>query len=408
MKFIQQACRILASTVFGLLFASWIPAGEMKIDAGYPGGNVIVTGTEGDKVFVGPDLRDTQGWWFYWNFRVTGAAGRTLTFCFTNQNPIGVRGPAVSTDQGRSWGWMGAEAVRQVSGRKEWEFIYKFTDDREVRFSYEIPYLEAELNRFLENYSGNSAIKVEELCRTDKGRKVECLRLGKLAGDPEYRVLLTARHHSCESMASYVMEGIMEEVLADTEDGRKWRQQVEIMAIPFMDKDGVEEGDQGKNRKPHDHNRDYNDTSIYEEVKALKEKVPAWSNGRLVFAMDMHCPHIRGGYNEFIYFVGGRDPVIWERVMNFSRLLEVGIKGPLPYRAADNLPFGKAWNTSGNYQQGKNCASWMREIPGIKFASGIEIPYANALGVEVNAETSRAFGRDFGRTMLKFIMAEKR
>ena len=85
------------------------------VDANYPGGNIIVERIEGDTVFLHQDLRDTSGWWFYWNFRVRGAAGRTLTFKFTDGNPIGTLGPALSGDQGRSWTWLGTDSVRDAS-----------------------------------------------------------------------------------------------------------------------------------------------------------------------------------------------------------------------------------------------------------------------------------------------------
>ena len=55
----------------------------------------------------------------------------------------------------------------------------------------------------------------------------------------EYRVLLTTRHHARESMGSYVVEGILETILAGGEDGRWLRDHVEFMAVPFMDKDGL-------------------------------------------------------------------------------------------------------------------------------------------------------------------------
>ena len=94
--------------------------------------------------------------------------------------------------------------------------------------------------------------------------------------------------------------------------------------------------------------------------------------------------------------------------MDFSRLLEAGITGALSYRVADNLPFGKSWNTKANYGQGKSCASWARELPGIGCATGIEIPYANARGAEVNAVTARAFGHDLARAVMKYVTTEKR
>ena len=76
--------------------------------------------------------------------------------------------------------------------------------------------------------------------------------------------------------------------------------------FPFMDKDGVEEGDQGKNRKPHDHNRDYlyqtGEKGIYPSVTALRELVSKWSQHRLKIGIDMHCPLLRGRGHEQIHF----------------------------------------------------------------------------------------------------------
>ena len=82
--------------------------GAVTVDANLPAGNVVVEGISGDTVRLRQDLRDTSGEWFYWAFRVTGAAGRTLTFDFTNKKgggPVGVRGPVVSTDGGQTFSY---------------------------------------------------------------------------------------------------------------------------------------------------------------------------------------------------------------------------------------------------------------------------------------------------------------
>ena len=351
---------------------------SLIVDADYSGGNIIVERIEGDTVHLRPDLRDTKGWWFYWNFRVQGAQGRTLTFAFTGSNPIGVRGPAVSTDGGRSWSWLGAEAVTGAT------FVYPFSEDAgEVRFCLAMPYQEEHLEAFLAAHRDDAGLRVKELCRTTKGRAVERLHVGRLDGDPRFRVLLTARHHACEMMASYVLEGLLAAVLADTDDGYWFGRNVEILAIPFMDKDGVEEGDQGKNRQPRDHNRDYIGPSIYPSVAALRTFVPNWSNGRLVAAFDLHCPYVRGRYNEVIYIVGNADEAIWQEQCRFGRLLENVQQGPLVYRVSDNLPFGKAWNTGQNYAAGMSCGRWASGLDGIRLAASFEIPYANAGGQPV-------------------------
>jgi hypothetical protein len=383
--------------VWGIALAGAAPlvAEEIAVDADFPGGNIILETIEGDVIRVRQDLRDTKGDWFYWCFRVRGAAGRTFTVHFTKGNVIGVRGPAVSMDGGRSWRWLGA-----VKGSS---FQYAVpAGTAEVRFCFTMPYLESDLKAFLSRHVKRAHLRIGSLCRSRKGRDIELLRFGRVEGAPAHRVLLTARHHCCESMASYALEGLIGFVMEDGEDGAWLRRHVAFLAVPFMDKDGVEDGDQGKNRKPHDHNRDYVQ-AIYPSVRALKTLVPAWSAGRVDVALDLHCPWIRGTHNEVIYFVGGKDQALWGRVTAFARILESVRKGPLVYRAGDNLPFGKAWNTGRKDPALMSCKGWTSGLPGIRVASTIEIPYANAGGGEVNAETARAFGADLGRALRAYL-----
>jgi hypothetical protein len=370
------------------------------VDADFPGGNILVDRIEGDQVYLHQDPRDTPEWWFYWYFRVRGAAGRTLSFHFTKGNVIGVRGPASSTDGGKTWAWLGAEAVREAS------FTHRFPPQaEEVRFCLAVPYLEANLQEFLKRHAGNAHLKVETHATTKKGRKVERLRLGKLDGQPKYRVLVTCRHHCCEMMASWTLEGIMAAVLAEGDDGPWFRENVELLVLPLMDKEGVEDGDQGKNRKPHDHNRDYLGESIYPAVAALREFVPKWSQGRLQLALDLHCPWIRGGgdgqgSNEQVVLVGNRSAEMWERQQQFGRVLEKVQTGPLVYSTKHNIPWGKAWNTG---TEPKSCSSWAALLPGMRMAVTIEIPYANAGGKPVTAESAQSLGRDVSRAMRRYL-----
>lgn len=369
------------------------------VDCDFPGGNIIVDGIKDDTVFLHQDVRDTQGDWFYWYFRVRGAAGRTLNFEFTKGNVIGVHGPAVSTDKGWTWSWLGEEAVEETT------FRYTFPNDaEEVRFCFAMPYLERNLQRFIRYYDGNPNLKVDVLCKTRKGREVELLHLGRLDGECDHRVLLTCRHHACEMTASYTLEGIMESILADTKDGKWFREHVEFLVIPFVDKDGVEDGDQGKNRKPYDHNRDYKGESIYPSVKAIREFVPKWSEGKLKAALDLHCPYIRGMHNEVIYMVGNSSKTVWEQQREFGKILETVQTGPLVYQTKDDLPFGQGWNTKENYESGKSCSRWASELGGIQLVTSFEIPYANVSGHAVTSENARAFGHDLARALRCFFL----
>ncbi|MFC1606474.1 M14 family zinc carboxypeptidase [Candidatus Latescibacterota bacterium] len=398
---------IFLSLISLVLIMSGCAKENLAIDADYPGGNILVERIDGDTVFLKQDLRDTEGWWFYWNFRVRGAAGRTLTFNMdSGRNPTGAlspicsRGPAVSTDGGETWSWLGLESENSAS------FSFTFPDDnQETRFCLAMPYQEANLHNFLETHTSNPSLSVEELCKTRKNRSVEMIRVGKIEGNTKHRMLLTCRHHSCEMMASYSLEGIIETVLSDSEDGVWFRENVEVLAVPFMDKDGVEDGDQGKNRKPYDHNRDYEGTSIYPSVAALRELVPEWSGGKLHFAMDMHSPYVGGGVDELggpeqIFFVGGASEKNWENVYEFTTILEETQRGPLKYSTKHNMPWGVGWNTiEGKSSNGK----WTETLPGILVGSSLELPYGNAGGNAVTAESARAFGRDLARAARLYL-----
>jgi len=370
----------------------------VSIDADFPGGNIIVERIEGDTIFLRPDLRDTSTWWFYWYFRVRGAAGRTLKFQFTGQNPIGTQGPAFSTDGGGTWSWLGSRAVQDSS------FIYEFEQKgQDVRFCFAIPYLESNLRQFLQKYTNNSHLAVHELCKSHKGRSVECLHAGKINGNPKYRVLLTARHHACEMIASYTLEGLLEVILSETDIGHWFQKNVEVLVVPFVDKDGVEDGDQGKNRRPHDHNRDYNNNSIYPSVKAIRSFVPQWSDSKLKVFIDLHCPYIRGDNNEVIYLVGSSDSAIWRQQQEFATILESVRKGQLPFLAKSSIPFGTAWNTAANYGQFKSSSRWAGEQQGVRLATTIEIPYANVGTTVVTADNARAFGHDLAKALQRYL-----
>jgi hypothetical protein len=174
-------------------------SGRLEVDCAFPGGNIVVEGTEGDVVRLHQDLRDTEGDWFYWYFRVRGAGGRWLRFNFTRSAAIGARGPAVSLDKGRTWAWLGL-----ADGGNE-SFSYDFPGRAgEVRFCVTIPYAGPDLGAFLERHRRSRYLRSGVLCRTAAGREVELLECGAKDGKPRRKVLLTARHHACESIASVV------------------------------------------------------------------------------------------------------------------------------------------------------------------------------------------------------------
>jgi hypothetical protein len=383
-------------------------AEEVQIDPG-PGGNIVVQRVDGRTVFVAPDQRDIQQgqWWFYWSFRLRAAAEMPVKMVFSGQNPLGVRGPATSRDGGMTWQWLGADRVQAFrhEGRPAWSFEVCVPDGhREILVAFCPHYRESHLRAWLDQQPKDAALRVEGLCRSRQGRSVELLRAGCLDRERSRGVvLLTSRHHACEAMATYALEGFLAAVLADDELGRRWRENWQVIAVPFMDKDGVENGDSGKNRAPHDHNRDYNDQPLYPEVAAWM-KLGGTLQDRVVAVMDMHCPWIRGEWNDRAYFVGPRDEGFWKKEQQYAATLARVRSGPIPFREQDCLPFGTAWNIGGNFAQGRSCSAWaMAAFPNTDLVASLELAYADALGVEVTADNARAFGRDLAQALAEHL-----
>jgi hypothetical protein len=368
----------------------------MHIDCDFPGGNILVEKVDGDDVYVHQELRDTDRDWFYWCFRIRGAEGRNLRFHFTRSRALTDRGPAVSTDGGVSWHWLGAESMEDNT------FRCTIPSGEDVRFSFAMPYQLSNWNRFIAEHASHPALVTGALCTTRKGREVPFVRAGCIQGDPEYRVALTSRHHCCEMMADYVLEGLLNTVLAEEETGAWFRSHVELLVVPFADLDGVEDGDQGKGRIPHDHGRDYAELGLYPTPRAIREKVSSWANGRLVVAIDIHCPWLQTGP---VYLVGQSNPAIAREQNVFSRALETAADGALGFAAENFLPFGQKWNTQANYTQGKGFSHWASELDGIRLGTSIEIPYANADGHEVNQSTARDFGAPLAIALREYLQS---
>lgn len=365
----------------------------LLIDADFPGGNILVDQVIGDTVYLRQDQRDTQRFWFYWHFRVRGAAGQTLHILFTNGNVIGTRGPCISRDGGRTYQWNTTCSGSRTS------FTYTFgPTEQETYFCFCLPYTGHHLQEWLQVYQGHPCLHVNTLCKTKQGRPVERLHLGK-AGN-RHKVVVTARHHACETSASYVLEGMMEAILADP----WWQDQADVLVIPLVDKDGVENGDQGKGRNGCDHNRDYGRTNLYPETAALRTLLPEWGGGHPIDAvLDLHCPWIRDGRNESIHLVGARDDRLWQKQQQFAAHLADAVKGELVYDPADNLPFGQDWNVPASYEDGLSFIDWCWQKVDVALASTLEVPYANVKQFATTPQNLRVFGRELASALQAYL-----
>lgn len=379
----------------------------IQVDADIPAGNIVVESIDGDTLRLRQDLRDTEGHWFYWHCRVRGAGGRTLRVELLDKCLLATRGPAASFDGGETWRWLGADAVVEDDERCVFAVdVPPGCDD--LRLAMCIPYTAVDLDATLAGLGEGAAIVRDTLTRSRQDRPVTLLRFGRTDGNHRHRVLLTARHHACEAASSYTLDGLLRYVAGSDEEAAAWlRERVAFAAMPFVDTDGVEAGDQGKNRRPHDHNRDYADDveQLYPEVAAIKAMVHGWGAADApTLCLDLHCPFIKGGMNNWLYGVGGPGEHHFDRLSEFGACLAAIERGPIPYDPEHNLPFGQGWNTGANHQgPAQSCASWLYSQPGVHLAATFEVPYDDASGVEVNAASARLLGAGFARAIARYL-----
>lgn len=369
---------------------------KVEISTDFPGGNVLVIGKEDATVRLKPDLRGGRDW-FYWNFDATAAQAGEVEFLFEGKLRIGVRGPAVSEDGGLTWRWLGTGNVRysdktgEGDGASTEAFRYRFSKAGESRrFAVAIPYLQRDLDGFLDRVAENANLSVSRLTTSGGGREVKLLRIGE-PGPEREAIIVSARHHACESMASYVLEGFLEAAISDSWAAKEFRERYVLYAVPMMDGDGVQAGDQGKWRFPHDHNRDYGDGAVYSEVQAV-QKLAGEVGVRL--ALDFHCPSLRGETHEVFYFVGVGYPYIHDNTdelrgwIDEERPQSIG-SGPFNFlhKAPEKMP---------EVLKGLKFSEWFIFQPGVRFAATFEIPYTLP-GTEMDA----AMARDYGRSVLR-------
>jgi hypothetical protein len=328
----------------------------------------------GDRIIIENELRDTTEDWFYFAFCVEGAEGRELTFEM-QKNRIGYWGPAVSHDL-ESWHWL--------DSYNENSFTYKFGENESrVYFAHHILY---PTRRFFD-LASNNRITVSELCRSRRGRSVPCLVLGE--GDET--IFLTARHHACESTGSYVLEGVLSELIGDLPAGFR------IACVPFVDYDGVLDGDQGKARYPHDHNRDYtaDAPSIYPEVSAIRALAEKYG---CRYAFDFHSPWHKGKQNDTIFMVHNtaKEKEIFE---GFAALLESEItENAMSFTKENYHPANTGWN-----KPSPNFSFTMNSRPECRLAFTLESAYFGTEDNKVSAERLIELGRCFARAIKGYV-----
>lgn len=148
------------------------------------------------------------------------------------------------------------------------------------------PYRISDLETWLASIRPNPRVAITLIGKTAEGRPLEIVRVGH----PEalYRVFLRARAHAWEPGGNWVVEGLVNRLLADDAEARKYLAMYCVHVMPMANKDGVARGKTRFNSRGKDLNRDWNhpaDPVLSPENHALE----SWLEGMI---KQRHAPHL--------------------------------------------------------------------------------------------------------------------
>ena len=389
LRITQNMKKIFAFSAFLSLCAAHLPAADVSAD--FAGGNAVIATSADGKISIAPDSFGCSRDGSYWNFRVRKASGKLLEISVSGKNAVDACGAFVSEDSGKNWTPLGAHSVRRCGDSAK--FSYRVSEDAaEVRFASVIPYLHSDFKRFAQS----RGIAIRHFCKTERGRENVFVELGN--ENSAVTVILTCRHHACESAASFVLEGFL--------SSAKYAKNIRVAAFPLVDLDGVEEGEQGKFRKPRDHNQDYYGTSRYAATATLKrilDKLNA--DGKKTVVLDLHSPL----FSEMsslstrangIYFVFGKNGKKRNLAKGFSlklaeRCNESGGLANNPELDVDFDPFL-------HDRRPITFAKWAERLENVMWSAAMEIPFAVPSG-EMPSTPDQL--RNFGKILLEELDA---
>lgn len=252
-------------------------------------------------------------WWF---FEVEAAAPVSLRFRIVSYvkpgSTFAVGQRIVSCAEGCGWRRDGCDYAyvpnRYAIGSKRRHYTLAFTVSLaagRTRLAHFYPYLFGDLLCDLRRLRPSGEwMSVEDLGPTPGGRPLLMLTITDFAAttpegkaDDRPHIVMSARVHPGEVPASFMMRGVLELLLADTEEAFDLRRRFKFVVFPMLNPDGVAAGNGRANQAGLDLNRCWEKPPPGSEVLASKRVLEelCWSSGGVLAYLDFHAHSRRHG-----------------------------------------------------------------------------------------------------------------
>ena len=147
------------------------------------------------------------------------------------------------------------------------------------------PYRLSDLERLLTSVRTNRLVEIASIGKTAGGQDLEIVRIGDPAAP--YRVFVRARAHPWESGSSWIAQGLIERLLKNDDDARRFLRAYSLYILPMANKDGVARGRTRFNVIGKDLNRNWDkpaDAELSPENAALER----WLEGMIAAGRRPH------------------------------------------------------------------------------------------------------------------------
>jgi hypothetical protein len=214
------------------------------------------------------------------HFLLHGAAGAKVTLEFRNLENVWNGRPGsvarelktlVISENGRDWRSVATESL--AGDRLRLSIVMPGPRLYVARVE---PYRVSDLDHLLEAIRGNPRVRIEPIGKTAAGRPLEMIRIGD--DRAPYRVFVRARAHPWEAGSSWVAQGLIQRLVKDDEEVKRFLGRYTVYVMPMANKDGVARGMTRFNLLGKDLNRNWDrpaDPDLAPENAALERWLEA-------------------------------------------------------------------------------------------------------------------------------------
>jgi hypothetical protein len=147
------------------------------------------------------------------------------------------------------------------------------------------PYRLSDLDRLLASIRHSPLVRITSIGKTVAGRDLEMVQIG--SPDAPYRAFVRARAHPWESGSNWVAHGLVERLLKDDEEARRFLRVYSVSLLPMANKDGVARGGTRFNLRGADLNRGW-DRPANPEIAPENAALEQWLEGALATGRVPH------------------------------------------------------------------------------------------------------------------------